>query len=337
MIAVDGEKKQKQYNYNLIREKALRGPRVTSLLERFEKIASGREQKPNQPILATQAFLDRNDEYKKYHQILQRNIGTFAKHGLASIPFLLEEVIRVGVAICKLAEENQSLNSEPFTYYETSSADGTIGRSLAEYSNGLIKTLTDSPNESNRLEFNKLLTHNNSYFHKGPFVDITPEYLSQAHEHVFGDGINVIWENTTFQMYGSNRDEQIAYVSRLLKNNGLMIFLEKMNHPYKEEYTRLEQLKDSEFKSQYFTEDELSLKESNILSEMETGQVTLNEFKQALKFHFKYAYIIWNSGNFYEIAASNNKKIIENFISYLPEPYIPDDFVINTPIVRAFL
>ncbi len=337
MTTTNREKQQKHYDYKLIREKALRGPRITSLLQRFEKIASGEEQKPKLPVIAAQVFLDRDGEYKKYHQILQRNMGTFAKHGLASIPFMLEEVIRIGVALHRFAEENRFSSSEPLTFYETSSADGTIGRSLAEYSNGLIKTLTDSPNESNRLEFNRLLTHNYSYFHKGPFVDITPQYLSQAYGHIFKGGFDIIWENTTFQMYGNNRDEQIAYVSRLLKEDGLMIFHEKMNHFKVDEYKRLEKLKDDKFKSQYFNENELKLKKLNILSEMEAGQVTLSEFRQALKTHFKYAYIIWNSCNFYEIVASNNKKIIESFISYLPAPYVLDDFIINTPIVCKFL
>lgn len=337
MLPLGKSKKRVSYNYNLIREKALRGPRINSLLERFEGIASGKTQKPNQPILAAPHFLERNEKYSKYHEILQKNMGTFAKHGLASIPFMLEEVIRVGVAACEFAKENVSINKEYFTYYETSSADGTIGRSLAEYSNGLFRTLTDSPNEANYLEFNRLIKNNNSYFHKGPFVDITPEYLLEEHEGVFKDGFDIIWENTTFQMYDNNRDEQIAYVARLLKDSGLMIFHEKMNHFDMKEYARLEELKDSEFKSLYFSNEDLKLKKEAILGEMETGQVALDKFRSALRLHFRYAYIIWNSGNFYEVVASNNLKTIESFMSYLSEPYVPESFIINTPIVRRFL
>lgn len=327
----------KPYRYDRIRSKALKGPRVTSLLERFERIASGVEQRPSQPVLAEPAFLERDEEYKKYHQILQKDMGTFARHGFASIPFLLEEVIRVGTAIQHCAESCNASLEKPFTYYETSSADGTVGRSLAEYAGGTVRTLTDSPNESNRLEFYKLLSHNYSCFHKGPFVDITPEYLSQAYDGVFKDGFDVIWENTTFQMYGDNREEQIAYVSRLLKESGLMIFHEKMNNSDQEAYAQFEELKDSKFKSRYFTKKELDQKQSAILSEMKAGQVTLDEFKGALKPHFDHAYVIWNSGNFYEICVSNSKETIERFLSFLPEPYVPESFIVSTPIVRPLL
>lgn len=50
---------------------------------------------------------------------------------------------------------------------------------------------------------------------------------------------------------------------------------------------------------------------------MDNGEVSLLEFKQELVKSFHYAVITWNSGNFYTIVASNSKKNIEKFISYM--------------------
>ncbi len=325
----------KKYNFEHIRKKALKAPRVTSLLEHFESIAAGVLQAPKTAIVASPDFLQKDPEYEKYHQIFQRNIGTFYKHGCASIPFLMEENIRVGTALYALAKEKYARSKKPLTFYETSSADGTNARTLAEYSNGLIRTLTDSPNESNRIEFAKQLNHTYSLFHKGPFVDITPEYLSTQYQntHLSG-GFDVIVENTTFQLYGANRNEQIAYVSRVLKNDGLIFFQEKMLYPDTDEYERRENIKDRFFKPTYFTTSEVSEKKRIILSEMEKGQVSLETFSKALKQHFNFAYIIWNSTNFYEIVASNSKLTIDTFLQNLSEPFVPESFACESPMVR---
>ena len=313
------------YNYELIREKALQGPRVTTLLSSFEKIAKGDAQVPAIKVKAASEFLNKAPELQKYHEILQKNFGTFMEHLCASIPYSLEEIVRVGVAIDKLARVKSIAGSDKFSFYETSSADGTAARTLAEFASGTITTLTDSPNKANQDEFRKLCTHNFSTFHLGPFVDITPSYLRDNYPHL-SDGFDVIWENTTFQMYGNYRDEQIAYVSRLLKDDGLIIFFEKMNHPNQHEYNAREEVKDRSFKLQYFEPSEISVKKKEILLEMENGQVTLSEFCEALKTHFQEAHLIWNSGNFYQIVASNSRVMLQRFLSFLSDPYVPREF-----------
>jgi hypothetical protein len=324
-----------KYDFEHIRQEALRAPRVTSLLEHFENIAAGESQVPKTAIAASPDFLRKDSEYEKYHQIFQRNIGTFYKHGCASIPFLMEENIRDGIALRALAEKKRAQSNELLAFYETSAADGSNARTLAEYAEGLIWTLTDSPNEANRMEFAKKLDHPYSSFHKGPFVDITPEYLSVEYRNTFlSGGFDVILENTTFQMYGANRSNQIAYVCRVLKDNGLMLFQEKMLHSDMHEYERRENIKDRFFKALYFTAGEVGEKKRTILSEMENGQVSLEAFTVALKQHFDFAYLIWNSANFYEIAASNSKPILDAFLQNLPEPFVPALFACESPMVR---
>ncbi|NES74612.1 MULTISPECIES: hypothetical protein [unclassified Okeania] len=80
----------KVFDYDKIRATLLKGPRVTSLLKHFENIAAGISQAPTQSIYATSDFLSKSNEYREYHTVFQRNIGTFYKHLCASE---LEEIL----------------------------------------------------------------------------------------------------------------------------------------------------------------------------------------------------------------------------------------------------
>jgi hypothetical protein len=326
------------FDYDEIRATLLQGPRVTSLLKHFENIAAGISQAPIQRIYAAPEFLSKSSEYREYHSIFQRNIGTFYQHLCASIPFFIEEQCRIGVALQQLAKYQLKDERKLFTYYETSSADGTNARTLAEYSQGMIKTLTDSPNPANGENFHRLCQHNHSDIYIGPFVDITPEYLlARSDRPYLKHGFDFIYENTTFQMYHPNRKGQIAYVKRILKSDGIIIFCEKLMHPIHDEYEKREYIKDSLFKSHYFTRDHINQKATQILEEMEQCQVTLDELVDSISYHFKHAYIIWNSTNFYEIAASNDQSNLQSLISCLGDYYVPSPFLCEKPLVKSLL
>lgn len=318
------------YDFGAIKKKALKGPRVNGLLPSFEAIARGDAMVPVRPVVASAEFLASSPEYQEYHLVFQRNFGTFIRHLCASIPYSLEEFVRVGSALTHYLKERGATASSPMSFYETSSADGSVGRTLAEFNQGTLLTLTDSPNFANKLQFEKLCRHDFSAFHLGPFVDITPELLSKQYQR-FASGIDVIWENTTFQMYGTYRDEQVAYVKRILKEGGLMIFFEKMNQPSPHEYWRREAIKDDVFKTYYFSAEDIVAKRVEIVSEMGEGQVTLDDFTSVLKQHFTCAELIWNSGNFYEIVASDSSENLECFLKYLKEPFVPAQFSHEPP------
>jgi hypothetical protein len=316
----------------------LQGSRVTSLLKHFENIAEGISQAPIQKIYATSEFLNTSSEYREYHDVFQRNIGTFYQHLCASIPFFVEEQCRIGVALQRLVEYRLKDEKRLYTYYETSSADGTNARTLAEYSQGVIKTLTDSPNPANGENFHRLCQHGHSDIHIGPFVDVTPDYIAARNDRpYFKYGFDFIYENTTFQMYHHNRKAQIAYVKRILKSDGLIIFCEKLMHPIRDEYEKREYIKDSLFKPHYFTNARINQKASQILETMEKCQVTLDELVDSISHHFKYAYMIWNSTNFYEIVASNDRLNLQSFIDCLGEYYVPIPFLCEEPLVKSLL
>lgn len=174
-------------------KKILSSPRLNELLEHFENISNGSEQVPLSLPKTNQSYLKTIDDFQKHEIIFSKNLGQFFKHGIASIPYLSEEILRVDHALISFARSKKITQNNPLTYWETSSADGTRARTLAEYSNGTFITITDSPNIGNMKEFQRLITHGYSFFHLGPFTDINWNYLdSQKFNSAFKDGFDVI-------------------------------------------------------------------------------------------------------------------------------------------------
>lgn len=308
-----------------------KAPRLNELLDKFEKISIGMEQVPLYVPKTNLEFIKiyNHKEILLHENIYSNCLGIFFRHAIASIPYLSEEILRTNLAIRKYAVWKKHDIKNPLTYWETSSADGTRARTLGNFSKGIIVTLTDSPNFGNEYAFNKSCLHSYSYFYRGAFIDICPEYLKkQTISNFFKDGFDIIWENTTFQMYGKNRYEQTYYISKSLKNDGIVLFLEKMSNKDLNLYSKMEKIKD-EFKSDFFVQEQIENKKTDILKTMENGQVTLEKFVNEVSKVFKYGYCIWNSSNFYEIAASNSKKNIEYFIGCLDECFVPNEFRIE--------
>ncbi|WP_165212631.1 hypothetical protein ACFSN5_01690 [Streptococcus tangpeifui] len=128
-------------------------------------------------------------------------------------------------------------------------------------------------------------------------------------------------------MYSSNREKQIKFTKSKLKSDGIIGFIEKFSNTDANEFFKREQIKDIYFKRRFFSEEDIFLKKKNVLSDMNNGLVTLEQFIDALSKFFAYAVINWNSGNFYTLYASNNKNNLLNFLSYMPSSLIPDKYV----------
>lgn len=315
----------------LAREK--RGPRINALLEHFAKIASGEIQKPKIKVTPDDCFVAANPRRADYAGLLNKNIGTFNNHAFASIPFFIEETIRLGLAIFDYSVIKKASIDNPLTFWSTSSADASHARTLAEYAGGKIVTFSDTPNDENREEFDRLLSHLYSFLFMAPYFEITKDNIRKRFpKFPLKDGFDIIWEDTTFQMYSGNRDGQIAHVKKQLKPGGLLILFEKVANNNQADYLLNEYNKDRYFKSRYFSYNEILEKERGILKDMYSGQVTEDELILALQFHFTYAYKIWACGNFVEFIASNSKEDIEQFISCLPEPYTPEEVAGRTAI-----
>ncbi|MEM9540683.1 MAG: class I SAM-dependent methyltransferase [Cyanobacteria bacterium P01_E01_bin.42] len=323
--------------YRKIYERTLQRRRESPLFGQLYNISSGEKQPPSLVPTGELDYLSRHNGLLEYHDLFQKNLGTFYKHFTASVPFIIEEQCRIGLGICRLARNLIENENNYLTFCEIGVGDGPNGRTLAEFSKGKIRTLSTSNSIYSKNNFYQLCNHNYSRFHHGSFIEITPEYItSHVDLDLFRDGFNIIYENATFQFYGPEREDIIEYVARLLQEKGLMIFLEKLRCPDEREYKDREKIKDDLFKKKFFSDRDIAEKRLGILEVMESGQVDIESLVSAIEQNFKYVYLIWNSTNFYEFVASNNKTMVSEFLRLLPPPYLPSPFCVENNLPKRF-
>lgn len=304
----------------VFKNECLRSPRLTTLFGNFSKIASGEVGFPKKK------FPIPNDEYIKSDQRLanffachKKMWGRFDPHFFASIPCMLEEECRIGAS---LLSYGLRYTSSVMNVYTIGTAEATMARTLGVLGNGRVRTLSCSPNIENRESFFSHGTPIHSFFHLGGFFEIDEKYIENSPQFV--GGFDVVIEDTTFQMYGPNRKEQIGYVSRVLKDDGILMLIEKMRDDDMGAYQQKERIKDR-FKAQHFTDDQIEDKRE-ILTVMEKNQVTLNDTICSMLSIFKYTMVFWNSCNFYGVAGSNSKSSLMRFIASMPPPYCPAEY-----------
>lgn len=290
-------------------------PRMTTLFKEFSNIASGNF-KPTIIPTANKEYIKKYSKIQKFEKVHSTIWGNFDAHFFASIPFILEEELRLGSTILNYYK-SKGIDKE-FRIYTMGTAEATMARTIGLLGNGNIKTLSCSPNKENKDSF---LSHGiplNSFFHLGAFSDIDTDYIQKS--QFFQSGFDLLIEDTTFQMYSPHRIKQIKFSSMILKEDGIFISINKMLDVNMKEYYRKEKIKDN-FKKKYFSE--YQIKEKNtILNMMEKNQVTLEETINALHFTFQYVVIYWNSTNFYSLASSNSKENLDLFINLMPRQYL---------------
>jgi hypothetical protein len=301
-----------------------RAPRLNQLTSFFASTAAGetgmplRNPAPDIRLLPNERLLH---QYISLHESRQ---GHFDKHYHCSIPYRLEEEYRMALALLKYAEKH----TRPLLLYSLGTAEGTMARALSELSDGKIKSLCCSPNVENQSCFLAYGDPRHSDFFLGPFHRLTKEHLgfsSKFPETAYG--FDVVFEDTTFQMYSANRQKQIEFVRHHLKDDGILILLEKFRSSDHAEFTRREKQKDFGFKSRYFPASDIYIKGEIVLSIMHENQVTLEDGIAALRRCFRNAAVTWNSGNFYALAASNSAENLRAYLAAMPPPAIPDEYL----------
>lgn len=310
-----------------LRHRWQKGPRLNNLRPHFEAIAKGEKQVPLKAVKVDENWLAEHPDIRPFSLMLEHNLETFYQHYCASIPFTIEDHCRTGYALAQFVEAGKFSTTSPFCYYESNSADAPLSRTLAEYCEGKVQTLTDTPNAANVDNFHRACRHPWSQIYHGPFFDITPERLQNTPSYrVFDDGFDTVYFNMTFQFYEAQRDDLVDYTRRILKPQGLFLLSEKLKIRDVDEYLRRERIKDSEFKSQYFNEDALTWKSDKMLRTMSEGQADFDDLVACLKSRFTHVYLTWNDGNFYTFACADDHTLISRFLANLVEPCLPGKF-----------
>ena len=128
-------------------------------------------------------------------------------------------------------------------------------------------------------------------------------------------------------MYSPDRAKQIKFTKEKLKKDGIIGFIEKFSNKDITEFLKREHIKDSLFKTRFFSQKAIQLKKDNVLTDMNNCLVTIDTLKNILADFFKYAVINWNSRNFYTVYASNSKNNLLSFLSNMTPALTPSQFV----------
>lgn len=313
-------------DYEAFKKKHKRGSRITSMSSTFNGLVDGTKGKPITEYKSSTDILKGDVYNMNFYNCSQRYSTPFTLHASASIPYSAEGDYRLGAGILRYAKSLYNNDDTVFNFQEIAGADGGFSRALANLANGKIRTLTNSSTYGN---YTKFLDDKpeNCFFWPGPFFEITPDLLFITEEFSpFRLGFDLIYEHIIFQMFNADRQEQIEFVSKNLKSDGILLLYEKNKHEDVEEYIKREKKKDHDFKSKYFSDAQIQEKKDTILYKMEEGEVSLKDLTNAASKYFQYVVLIWNCCNFNVVAASNSKHNLEKFIRELTEPCLPEDY-----------
>ncbi|WP_142781654.1 class I SAM-dependent methyltransferase [Agrobacterium sp. T29] len=304
-----------------------RGPRLNQLAKFFSETAAGDSGIPRRKPVVDTRLLPNDVLMRQFIELHARRQGNFDQHYHSSIPYRLEEECRMAYTILRYSRSSL----ESLSLYSLGTAEGTMARTLSELSGGKIQSLSCSPNEENHKCFMAFGDPPHASFFLGPFHRLSKEYLrADAKLARFSGGFDFIFEDTTFQMYSANREMQIEFIAQHLKPDGIMLFLEKFRSADENDYVAREAQKDFGFKTHYFGTDEIVRKKDAVLNTMHDCEVTLQAMAAAIYNQFRHCVVTWNSGNFYELAASNSTENLQKYVSLLPEPAIPVEYVYET-------
>ncbi|MER9316275.1 class I SAM-dependent methyltransferase [Mesorhizobium sp. M0659] len=300
------------------------GPRINELAGFFAATAAGKSGMPLRRPLADARLLPGDELLRDLVALHASRQGFFDQHYHGSIPYRLEEECRMAYAVLKYAR----LRNTPLSLYSLGTAEGTMARTLAEFSAGQILSLSCSPNPENYKSFMAYGEPTHAEFFIGPFHWLTRDVLASDRRLAkFTQGFDLILEDTTFQMYSPNRPKQIEFVTQNLKEGGIFVFVEKFRAVDEDDYQRREEQKDYGFKARYFPHDEIERKKAAVLGTMFINEVTLEDMARAVGTHFTHCVMTWNSGNFCSLAASNSRENLELYVSQMPGPAIPHEYV----------
>lgn len=101
-----------------------------------------------------------------------------------------------------------------------------------------------------------------------------------------------------FQFFTKKRGSQISNMRRLTSKNGACIICEKFDHRVLRVWREQEELKDTLWKSKFFTPEQIEAKKKTVLQDMGEYCYDYGEFKFLLESIFYTVELIYKAGNF---------------------------------------
>jgi len=274
-----------------------------------------------------------------FQQTRGKYMGNFDLHIATSIPGFSDIQAIVGDALVKTFGDGAQM-------LDIGASEGALIKTLAEKTDGKIQAIALDPNPEMKAVFDE----------KGQVQGATyklealgnPEQQGQhAWTDKTGDEINffapgdqkfdIVHEAMVFQFLSNKRGDQVALVKSMMAEDGIAIFEEKLGTDI-EIYNANEDQKDFDWKSKYYTEEQIVRKRAEILEKggdtiegMTALQVTIPEMEQILASQFENFALFWQSGNFRGYVASDSAENLQKFVDNLADT--SSEFGTETPQV----
>lgn len=267
--------------------------------------------------------------------------GNFDKHIMTSIPGYREMQIAVAFAISRNLRPGDSL-------LRIGASEGSTVKAIIENAAPGASAVSMDPNPDMQRTFNEKPQVEGVRFDLSAFGALKDAGQTLWTEstgetiRVFDPGqqrFDVVVEQMVFQFISNDRNAQVRAAKELMNANGLFYTAEKVGGPASE-YNANEAKKD-EFKTQFYSEEELAAKRVEVLQTggdaiegMTELQVSDTELRTILENNFAFVVQVWDSGNFKGYAASDDVGTIIGFLEQLP-PLESNFSTRETPAVVA--
>lgn len=286
----------------------------------FLEIVEGTSQQPKKDYQISEVYSEKYGEI--FHQYLRNYISNFTpfwRHFCSSIPYIAEEHVRWAFALSSIAE-----NGLKTQLYAPEDADAndvrTLLESFPEKFESIVNYGTIESCKTKILECARS-GHDISAI-GGCYIDLPFEHL-KANTSIADDGFDIIIVNVALQFNHLTRIEQLLFLKSMMKDDGIIIILEKFKGNNYFSWLFNEFIKDYFYKRKYFSSKQLKWKKEKILNTMTNNLVTRDEMKFALNSAFKFSNEIWRIGNFSTFVSCDNESKLNRFSSKLVEPYYP--------------
>lgn len=307
------------------------GPRTTHLLPVFGSIALGRSGRPDIAQVTLDETLAQDAQVREFYGYVRAKTENFQHHAHASIPFILEEHCRLGAAICALAGHHVAERRRPLRLWSLGSAEAPMARAVAQKAGGTVEVLCSSENAENFAGLARAPEPHVDY-RVGPFYEVADSMIDGPGENP-PPRWDIVFEHTSFQMHHRDRLAPLLLLRRTMRPDGVALLYEKAIDPDRAAYERREREKDEMFKSRFFSAPQIQAKKMTVLADMEKGQVTYEELIATCRLVFSSVYLIWKSGNFVGVAASNDEGRLRRLIELMPPPAVQNEtYVAGLPV-----
>ena len=260
-------------------------------------------------------------KFQDDYNALIKGGGNFNQHIFTSIPTFYE------AQVVKMAALNFLINQVPleggefggpaqqYKILDIGGTEGAWAKALAKNSPLVDITVLD-PNRAAMLAFEggELITNakfqHEAFSHKEQDIGkfFTEGGAKQDVQFATFDGSNrydVVHESMALQFMGDQRADQIKFIKEnVLNENGILIIEEKFLDESQTIFDANEAKKNN-FKSQYYTPEQLADKNLNVLLNMDANLVTVQEVQQILGENFNHVEQYWDAGNFKGFIASD--------------------------------